>query len=396
MALAKRGKCVEAVPLLEEAELKRHRPSSALSLADCYVALGELLRARELYEAIATEKMARGFTLQDRAAIAHAKKKAADTDKRIPTLTFSTEEDYEQLEITIDDRPVSEPDQPTRVAPDVRILVTARAKGHEELQEELVLAEGERRVLPLTLTRATPKKPPRPPRPRPDERAENRPTTWLGASYQGFVIPSFMFGLAGDGGRTMVVPGGDLALTVRTSDVDVVLSVGYASFQLGETPFKPSGAPDTDYEILESNLQALLATAHLVWEVPLDDRGTFAFRIGGGIGVGWTFLGDLYRTQAYPPPGAAGDPYQWQKCRAPNNPPGSFKYCNQLAHDATHYFGYVEPSWFAGGYRPTLFPWVALPELGLTAYPSRSFAVDLQLGVSLTGLLTRLGIRFGL
>lgn len=395
MALAKRGDCVNAVPLLEEAELKRHRPSSAVALADCYVALGELMKASELYHAIAGEKMARGFTFQDRAAINKAKKKAAEVDKRIPTLTFSLEEDYEDLEITIDDRSVPEPDQPTRVPPDVRLHITARAKGHEELQEELVLNEGERRVLTLKLTREKPARP-RPKPPRDPEPSAGRSTTWLGAGYQGFIIPRLMFGLAGEGGRTMVAPGGELALTVRTSDVDVVISAGYASFALGETPFKPSGQPDTEYEIIESNLQALLVSAHLLWEVPLNQRGTFAFRVGGGVGLGWTFLGDLYRTQAYPPKGAADDPYLWQKCRGPNNPPGSFNYCNQLDHDATHYFGYVEPSWFAGGYRPTLFPWLALPELGLAAYPSDSFAIDLQVGLSLTGVLTRAGIRFGL
>jgi hypothetical protein len=365
-----------------------------VALADCYVALGELLRASELYHAIAAEKMARGFTGQDRAAINKAKKKAAEVDKRIPTLTFSTAEEYEELEITIDDRGVPEPDQPTRVPPDVRIHITARAKGHEELQEDLVLGEGERRVFDLKLTREKPaarKKPRRPP-----AEAAARATSWLGAGYQGFVIPRLMFGLAGEGGRTMVVPGADLSLTVRTSDVDVVISAAYASFGLAETPFKPSGQPDTEYEIIESNLQALLASAHLLWDIPLNERGTFAFRIGGGVGLGWTFLGDLYRTQAYPPKGAADDPYLWQKCRGPNSPPGSFNYCNQLDHDATHYFGYVEPSWFSGGYRPTLFPWLALPELGLTAYPSNTFALDLQLGLSLTGLLTRLGIRFGL
>jgi hypothetical protein len=399
LAFAKRGDCVKAVPLLEEAELKRHRPHTALALADCYVALGELLRASELYHATAEEKPARTFTWWDRIAIKRAKKKAEAVDKRIPTLAFALEEDYEDLEVELDGRVVADLELPRRVPPDVTITITARAKGYDELTEELVLNEGERRVLELRLTplppsRRTPPKQP-PPRGGRGDRG-GRPTTWLGAGYQGFVIPQFLFGLFGEGGHTLLAPGAELALTVRASDVDLTFSVAYASFRLGETPFKPSGSPDTDWEIIESDLQALIAAAHLAWNIPLNDAGTLAFRVGGGLGVGWTFLGNLFRTQAYPPKGAGSDPYLWQKCEGPNDPAGTFVYCNQLDYDADHYFGYTEPSWFAGGKRPLLFPWIALPELGLAIHPTRTSAIDLQVGLSLTGLLTGLKVRFGL
>lgn len=407
MSLAKKGDCVQAVPLLEEAESKRHRPSSAIALADCYVALGELLRASELYHSIAAEAPGAKYAWWDRAAIQKAKKKAAAVDKRIPTVTFAIEESYEELEIEVDGRLVRDPSQPFRVPPDVKIVILARAKGYDELSEEVVLAEGERRILELKLPALTPegkgaaqagkgrakgegaeddgRKGPR-----------TEPHLWLGGGYQGYLIPQFMFGMFGDGGRTMFVPGGGLSLTIKTSDVDVVVAATYASFRLGETPFKASGAPDTDYEIIESDLQSLLASVHLMWDIPLDAKRTFRFRLGGGIGLGWTFLGDLYRTQAYPPEGAEGDPYKWVKCGGPNDPQGSFLYCNQLDHDADHYFGYVEPSWFGGGYRPLLYPWIALPELGLAIHPSRTFAIDIGVGLSLTGLLTRAGVRFGL
>jgi tetratricopeptide (TPR) repeat protein len=396
LAFAKRGDCVKAVPLLEEAELKRHRPHTALALADCYVALGELLRASELYHATAAEKPARTFTWYDRLAIKRAKKKAENVDKRIPTIAFAAEEDYEDLEIEIDGREVTDPEQPRKAPPDVTLTITARAKGYEDMTEELVLNEGERRVLEIRLTPLpAPRKNPTKRPPRPAKRG-GRPTTWLGGGYQGFVVPQFLFGMFGEGGRTMLAPGAELTLTVRASDVDLAFSLAYASFRVGETPFKPSGSPDTDWEILESDLQALIAAAHLAWDIPLNDAGTVAFRVGGGIGVGWTFLGDLYRTQSYPPEGAGDDPYLWQKCQGPNDPAGTYLYCNQLDHDADHYFGYVEPSWFEGGRRPLLFPWLALPELGLAFHPSRTFAIDVQIGLSLTGILTGLGVRFGL
>ncbi|HSO00420.1 MAG TPA: hypothetical protein VLS89_19145 [Candidatus Nanopelagicales bacterium] len=408
MALAKRGDCVQAVPLLEEGESKRHRPSSALALADCYVALGELLKAGELYHSIAAEKPGRKYAWWDNAAIERAKKKATALDKRIPTVTFAIEESYDELEIEVDGRLVRDSTLPFKVPPDVKIVILARAKGYDEMSQEVVLAEGERRIVKLRLEplgaagagagkHETPGKKPRdkqPPGPRKDPRGE--PELWLGGGYQGYLLPQFMFGLFGEGGRTLFAPGGGLSLTIKTSDIDVIISATYASFRLGETPFKPSGQPDTEYEILESDLQSLLASAHLMWDIPLDQAGTFRFRVGGGIGVGWTFLGDLYRPPAYPPSGAGDDPSKWEKCRGPNDPQGSFLHCNQLRHDRDHYFGYVEPSWFSGGHRPLIYPWLALPELGLAIHPSRAVAFDIGVGLSLTGLLTRAGVRFGL
>ncbi|MEZ4301175.1 MAG: hypothetical protein R3B70_39935, partial [Polyangiaceae bacterium] len=104
MALAKKGDCVAATPLLEESELARHRPSVALSLAGCYVALGELIRASELYHAIAAEEPARSWTVADRRAAKAAGPKATEVDARIPTITLSIAEAYEDLDILLDGR----------------------------------------------------------------------------------------------------------------------------------------------------------------------------------------------------------------------------------------------------------------------------------------------------
>ena len=68
----------------------------------------------------------------------------------------------------------------------------------------------------------------------------------------------------------------------------------------------------------------------------------------------------------------------------------------QRGKDATHYPGYTEPDWFHGGIRPSVFPILVLPQLGLTFHPSRTTAIDLDTGVSISGILTSLGFRVGL
>ncbi|WP_437801527.1 hypothetical protein [Sorangium sp. So ce693] len=512
---ARGGFCKRAIPLLESAESQRHRPSSAVPLADCYVKTGELLKASEIYHKVASEKKAPGYNARDVAAITSAKKKATQLDARIPTLVVTPAEPYEGLVVEVDGEVISEPSTPHRFDPGKVLVIVARAEGHEEASQKITLKEKQRREIKLRLkpkpgakkppekpvaktppekpVAETPvekkppekpvakkppgkkplekpvakkppgKKPPekpvakKPPGKKPPEKpvAEKPPTkkppraaekpgeekprvatgpeekpkpavempeptppsprrqrdVWLGAGFQGFFIPQLMFELLGEGGRDVLVPGGDISLSTRLGRrFDLVFSVAYARFRMQETPFKPKGHPDTDYEIVESDLQALQAGVRLVWNIPLDRDELFAFRVGAGLGVGWTFMGDLYRTQAYPGdavPGDAGsfvpgDPYRYVKCRGPNNPIGSFRYCNQLDYDADHYPGYVEPSWFTRpkgrpqGLRPLVYPWLVLPEIGLALRPWDRVAFDLRVGASVTGLLGGLGIRFAL
>lgn len=389
MALAKKGDCVAATPLLEEAELARHRPSTASALAGCYVALGELLRGAELYHAIAGEEPQRGWTVADRRAAAEAGKKAAELDARIPTLTLSISESYEDLDVLINGKSWTDPLEPKQVAPDTAIEIEAQAKDTEVFTVKLVLAEGERRVLDLRI--------PRKPKPKPAApAAPDRPTTWIGARFRGYLMPKFLVNTVFDSGATLFAPGGGLTLETKAGDAVLVFSAAYASYRAPEMPIKLKGVPDTDYEIVESDLQALFATIDIVWNKQLDARGHWSARLGIGVGVGWLFYGNLYRSQAFPTTESGDDPYLYAKCRGPNNPSGSYRYCNQLDADADRYPGYTEPSWFEGGALPRVFPFLAIPEIGLSWTPARNVGIDLEVAASVSGLMMGLGFRYGL
>lgn len=393
---ARKGDCVSAVPLLEASELERHSPVAAFELAKCYVALGRLLEASALFHAIAGEAGDRPWTGMDRIAILQAASEAKKTDERIPTLSFAPAEAYEDLRITVDGKEVTDPKRARQVPPDTSLVIEATAKGRAPFATKVVLSEGEVLVLDVELEPVA-KAPPKAPKAEAPETPEDgRATTWLGGRFRGIILPSFLMNAFVDGGTTVFIPGGDLTLTTALDDADLVLSLGYASYRMGETVMKPAGTPVTDYEIVESDLMALQATLELMWSVPLSDDGSWAFRIGGGIGVGWTFFGDVLRTQAYPEGGQEDVLESYRKCDGPNDPPGTFRFCNQLDQDADHYDGYAEPSWFDGGARPLVYPWLALPQLELTWYPTDDVALDLGAGLSTSGILTSLGVRFGL
>lgn len=388
LLFAKKRDCAKAVPLLAEAEKLRHRPTTAVALADCHVAMGELRKAADIYHTVIGEKPQRFWVRGDYNAQKAARKKSQDVDVRIPTLRFQTLAPYEDLVIEVDGAAADIRDE-MQVSPDVSIQVVARAKGRKERVEKVVLTEGERRIVVLRLE-------PEEARPKKSARDGARPTSWLGARYYGVVIPRFVMNIVADGGRSLPVPGGGLTFTTQASDAEITVGLSYLSYRMGDTPMKPKGQPDTEWEMTSSTLQALVAGVDLMWSFPLDDAGTVSFRIGGGAGVGWMFLGDLRRVQSYPKDGQPGDPRTYAKCAGPNNPFGSFRYCNALDKDASHYPGYVEPDWFHRGIRPLVFPWLVLPQLGFSFRPAHSLIIDVDAGVSLSGILTSVGFRVGL
>ena len=386
--LARKGDCVGAVPLLEEAELARHRPLVASVLAKCYVALGDLMKASELYHAIAAEEPARGWSYGDRAAWKDAKKRAEEVDARIPTVTLSFPEAYDGLDVLINGKSWVDPLEPKQVAPDTSVEIEAQAKDTDVFTTKLVLSEGERHVLEIRLKRKS--------KPAPKKASPEGPSTFLGARFRGYLMPKAIVNGVYDGGATLFAPGGGVTLETHAAGAVLIFSAAYASYGVPEMPLKPKGAPDTDYEIVNSDLMALFATMDILYNKPLDDAGRWSFRIGVSFGVGWMFTGNLYRVQAHPTKQSGDDPYLYQKCKGPNDPFGSFRYCNQLDADADHYPGYTEPSWFSGGKVPTVFPFLAVPLLGISWTPTPGFGIDLEAATSVSGIMGGLGIRFGL
>lgn len=229
----------------------------------------------------------------------------------------------------------------------------------------------------------------------PDDGAPEEITLWLGARYAGTVFPQFLMNAFGDGGATFVVPGVAATATLPTAGPELVFSLGFASYRLDETAYKPSGTPDTDYEIIESDLKSFVAAIDVMWALPLADDDTVSFRVGASVGIGFMVLGNLVRTQSHPPDGVPGDPDTYVKCRGPNDPAGTFRYCNQLDKDADHYDFYKEPNWFEGGARPLIYPWLAVP-IGLTFKPLRKLAIDVETGFSVGGFLMNVGARYGI
>jgi hypothetical protein len=207
----------------------------------------------------------------------------------------------------------------------------------------------------------------------------------LGARYRAIIVPKFMMNLFGDGGSTVVVHGGGPEFGIRKDGFETNLSVWFASYGMDETPFKANDDPEEAWEIVESEIKVLYLTGDFLWSSELSPE--FAINYGLGAGFGFVF-GKLFRTQAYPP-GGVNDPYDYEKCEAPNDP---HPWCG---NDNDHYSGYDEPSWANGGSKPVLFPWLAL-QTGFRVKPHRNFVARLDMGFGTSGFFFGLGADYGL
>lgn len=386
LKLAKDGDCVAAVPVLESAESSQHRPVTAQALAGCHVALGELLLAHEILKSLAAESPSAAWSKEDRRAHTQAKADAVTLDARIPRVTVSVTPDV-PFELMVGGV-TKDASEPLRIAPDEKTVITVTAPGFADFETTVLASEAEDKELKVTLV---PLKKPPPSDPPKDESQ----THWLGVGVRGVLLPQFLVNAMGEGGQTFFFPGGELRYSERLGSVDLEPSISILSLGAGTFPFKPSGTPDTEWELIESDLLAMTLGLDILYRVPVTDSGSVEFRIGGGFGIGWAFFGEVYRWQSYPEDLQPGDPATYKKCKGPNSPAGSYRYCNQLDKDANR-FGAPDAWWGDGGTRPTVYPWLSLPQLGFAFRPADSLFIDLQVGVTPIGLFTQTGARFAL
>lgn len=397
LELAKSGDCVAAVPELEKAEGEEHRPVTAAALASCHVALGELLLAHEIYEALSQEPVSPAWDRTDVEAKRRADKEATAIDARIPRLNLDILPADAEVEVRIGGRKAAKPREVLRVPPDEKTEIVVSGAGFERSTLSVLLGEGESKRLSVTLTPevAAGSKPKPKGAEEPAAPPDTLPPHWLGARFRGLFVPQPIMNIVGDGGRNAFLPGFGVTFSERLEVVDIEPSITVFSYNLGTTPFKPHGTPDTEWELVESDLWGAIAALDVLYRIPLDVKRTVELRIGGGFGIGWAFAGDLYRWQSFPKDGKPGDPSTYEKCKGPNDPSGTFRYCNQLDKDAERY-GKPDATWSDGGARPVIYPWLALPEVSFAFRPVDAVAIDLEVGATLNGILLGTGLRFGL
>lgn len=219
---------------------------------------------------------------------------------------------------------------------------------------------------------------------------------FVGLRYRHTFLPKFILNLFVDGGPSVVsLPSFGIEASKRRDNFEMIGALSYQSWGMDPFPFKGKGENDFAYEIVESKLKMLKATADFLWSAKISgDQLQFLYGVTAGLAFVW---GDLIHQQAHPANGTSpGDPKTYQVCQLGNATSGTWagNYCNSA--DNQRWAGYVEPSWAGGGYRPILFLSFG-PQFGLRYKAAKQFVARLDVGFDIfSGFFFGLGADYGI
>lgn len=202
---------------------------------------------------------------------------------------------------------------------------------------------------------------------------------FLGAFYRHIIVPTFMQRLFVDGGATASNPAFGLELTHRKGNFDITMSLWWASFSF-EAPYKGSGDPQTDFEIVDGNPSVVFASAAFLWSTPFNDM--FALEYGLDVGLG-VVLGHVTRNEAYPTPGSGIDGYT--RCRDVGDPDAVYCDGPRAPRDGESggHYNIRARSWIDGGSVPNVVPWLGIPHIALRFKPIHQLMMRVDAGFGL-------------
>jgi hypothetical protein len=231
------------------------------------------------------------------------------------------------------------------------------------------------------------------------EEVPGRSYFFVGLRYRGNVVPGFMLNMFVDEGKTVWTNMIGAEFDLRKDGFSLVPALTYHELGTGDILFKQKNTKDIagNYSLVNSGMKVVYASVDLLWSTKLAKNVEFEY--GAGFGLGAVF-GDLENSWVQEDPNgqlrAEATGKQYSRCNAVL-PAGTG--CNKADHqnsEVDKVNGYKEPSWFGGGSKPALFPWISVPQIGLRFKPIKQFVARLGIGFSLTGFWFGLSGQYGL
>lgn len=215
---------------------------------------------------------------------------------------------------------------------------------------------------------------------------------FVGAFYRHMMVPEFLIDLFAEADDTYFNPALGGEFTYRRNGFDITAAVWWASFN-GEGSFRGQGDPESDTEIVNSELSTIFASASFMWSTEFNEYVAFSYGVDVGIGF---VLGELRRSEAYQAAGG-GDFGDYSACTGPGVGQGG------LSDASTQgvWCDVVDPDLGPGTANvledgvPPVAPWLALPHLALRIKPIRQLMIRIDLGFSVLGFFSGIAVNYG-
>ena len=231
------------------------------------------------------------------------------------------------------------------------------------------------------------------------EEVPGRTYFFVGLRYRGNVIPGFMLSMFLDEGKTIYTNMVGAEFDLRKDGFSLVPALSYHELGTDDILFKQKNTPNIpgNYSVVNSGMKLVYASVDLLWSTKLSKNVEFEY--GAGFGLGAVF-GDLQNNWVQVDPNGplqaeTGTRYSRCSVVAPN--PGTG--CHPADHqnsEVNKVGDYTEPSWFNGGSKPAIFPWISVPQIGLRIKPIKQFVGRIGVGFALTGFWFGLNAQYGL
>jgi hypothetical protein len=220
---------------------------------------------------------------------------------------------------------------------------------------------------------------------------------FVGLDYRGNVIPAFELNLFVDGGQTIYTNYLGGSFEWRKDGFSLIPGVAYHELGTQDIIFKQKSTPDIpgNYSLVNSGMKLMYAKIDILWSTPMNKN--FEFEYGLGVGLGAVF-GDLENSwvREVPSGGMELNGHRFIRCNAVDVKGTG---CNAADHQNSTEIkvnGYKEKTWFDGGSKPVLFPWLSVPQIGIRFKPIKNFVARLGIGWALTGFWFGIGGQYGL
>ena len=228
--------------------------------------------------------------------------------------------------------------------------------------------------------------------------APGKTYTFIGVRYRGNIVPKFMVNLFVDEGATVYSNTVGIELDLRKDGFSLIPALSFTELGTGDIIFKEKNSNEIpgNYSMVNSGMKVIYATADLLWSAPISKHLSFEYGVGFGLGFVFGDLVNNWVQRAQNGDLVTDGGQRFARCET-EGAPGSG--CNRADHQNSEEIkvgGYQEKSWFDGGSRPVLFPWISIPQIGLRYKPIKNFTARLGMGFSLTGFWFGLNGQYGL
>ena len=230
------------------------------------------------------------------------------------------------------------------------------------------------------------------------EEIPGRTYMFVGLRYRGNVVPAFMLNLFLDQGTTIYTNMIGAEFDLRKDGFSLIPALSYHELGTEDILFKQKDTPNIpgNYSVVNSGMKLLYASVDLLWSAKLSKNVEFEYGAGFGLGAVFGNLQNNWVQEDPNGPLVADTGRRYRRCDAVGLPGSG---CNAADHQNSEddkVGSYTEKSWFNGGSKPAIFPWISFPQIGLRIKPIKQFVGRIGVGFALTGFWCGFSGQYGL